>query len=65
MSDECDLRPKPSVLAVLRRTAIPEQAVQALSAALEDSVDLRRDGNLLGRYGITLDGLIDRMGGSP
>lgn len=65
MSEERDLRAKPNVLAVLRRTGVPEQTVQALSAVLEDPVDLRRDGNLLGRYGITLDSLMDRLGGSP
>jgi hypothetical protein len=65
MSDERDLRPKAGVLAVLHRAGIPEQTVQALKAALEDPVDLRRDANLLASYGITLDRLIDRMGGSP
>jgi hypothetical protein len=65
MSDERDLRPKPGVLAVLRRAGVSEHTVQALNAAVEDPVDLRRDGNLLGSYGITRDRLIDLMGGSP
>jgi hypothetical protein len=65
MSDTRDLRPKARVLAVLRRAGVPEQTVQALNTALKDPVDLRRDGGLLSRYGITLDGLVDRMGGSP
>jgi len=65
MNDERDLRPKPGVLVVLRHAGVPENTVQALNAALEDPVDLRRDGNLLARYGVTLDRLIDRMGGSP
>jgi hypothetical protein len=65
MSKELDLRAKADVLAVLRRAGIPEQTVQALDAVLEDPVDLRRDGDLLARYGITRDRLIDRMGGSP
>lgn len=65
MSDDRDLRSKPEVLAVLRSAGVPEDTVQALNAALKDPVDLRRDGSLLTRYGITLDGLIDRMGGSP
>jgi hypothetical protein len=60
-----DLRPKAGVLAVLRRTGIAHQTAAALDAALEDPVDLRRDGNLFLRYGITRDHLIDRMGGSP
>ena len=65
MSDQPDLRPKADVLAVLRRAGISEGTVQALDAALEDPVDLRRDGNLLASYGITRDRLTDRMGGSP
>jgi|1186.fasta_scaffold220509_2 hypothetical protein len=65
MSDERDLRPKANVLAVLRRTGVPEETVQALDAVLDDPVDVRRESNLFARYGITLNHLIDRMGGSP
>ena len=65
MSEERDLRTKAEVLAVLRRSGVPEQTVQALDAALDDPVDVTRDANLFLRYGITLDSLIDRMGGSP
>ncbi len=63
--NERDLRPKSGVLAVLRRAGVPEHAVQALDGVLRDPVDLGRDGDLLARYGISHDGLIDRMGGSP
>jgi hypothetical protein len=65
MSDKRDLRPKAGVLTVLRRVGTPEESVQVLNAALGDPVDLRRDGNLLASHGITLDSLVDRMGGSP
>jgi len=65
MSDERDLRAKASVLAVLRRAGVPEETLKALDAALQDPVDLRRDGTLLARYGISRDLLVDRMGGSP
>jgi hypothetical protein len=65
VSEERDVRSKAEVLAVLRRSGIPEQTVQALDAALDDPVDVTRDANLFLRYGITLDSLIDRMGGSP
>ena len=65
MSEERDLRPKGEVLAVLRRSGVPEETVQALDAALDDPVDVTRDGILLLRYGITLDSLTDSMGGSP
>ena len=65
MSEARDLRTKAEVLAILRRSGIPEQTVQALDAALDDPVDVTRDANLFLRYGITLDSLIDNMGGSP
>ena len=65
MSEERDLRTKAEVLAVLRRSGVPEETVQALDAALDDPVDVTRDANLFLRYGITLDSLIDSMGGSP
>jgi hypothetical protein len=65
VSDERDLRSKANVLAVLRRVGIPEQTIEALDAALDDPVDLRRDAELFFRHGITLDHLVDRMGGSP
>jgi hypothetical protein len=64
-TEERDLRPKANVLAVLHRAGGPDQTVRALNAALADPIDLRRDGNVLLSYGITLDRLIDRMGGSP
>ena len=64
-TEERDLRPKANVLAVLHRAGGPDQTVRALNAALDDPVDLRRVGNVLLSYGITLDRLIDRMGGSP
>ena len=43
MSDERDLRPKANVLAVLRRTGVPEETVQALDAvfAFGQSRDVR------------------------
>jgi hypothetical protein len=65
VSEERDLRPKAEILAVLRRTQVPEQTVEALDAALDDPVDVSRDGELFLHYGITLDSLIDYMGGSP
>ena len=65
MSGERHLRSKAEVLAVLRRAGVPEATVEALDAQLLDPVDVDRDANLLLRYGLTVDFLIDRMGGSP
>jgi len=65
MSGERHLRRKAEILAILRRAGYSEQTLQALDAELPDPVDIDRDGNLLLRHGITLDTVIDRMGGSP
>jgi hypothetical protein len=65
VSGEPHVRRKADVLAVLRRAGFSEQTVEALDAELKDPVDVDRDANVLLRHGITLDRLIDRLGGSP
>ena len=59
------VRRKAEVLTVLRRAGYSERTVAALDAELDDPVDLVRDANVLLRHGITIDSVIDRMGGSP
>jgi hypothetical protein len=51
------------VASTLRRTGFPEAADEALRA-LPDSVDGDQIGAFLARYGITLDELVSRMGGT-
>jgi hypothetical protein len=65
MSGKPRVHPKSEVLAILRRAGVSEQTVEALDAELRDPVDTDRDANAFLRHGITLDYLIDRMGGSP
>jgi hypothetical protein len=65
MSGERHLRRKAEVLAILRRAGYSEQTLEALDAELPDPVDVDRDGNTFLRHGITLDSIIDRLGGSP
>jgi hypothetical protein len=65
MSAEQHTRRKAEVLATLRRAGYSEQTLEALDAELPDPVDIDRDGNVFLRHGITLDSIIDRMGGSP
>jgi hypothetical protein len=65
MADEPHVRRKADILEVLRRAGYSEQTVAALDAELDDTVDVDRDANVFLRHGITLDGVIDRMGGSP
>jgi hypothetical protein len=52
------------VVDMLRRTGLPELAEEALRV-LPDPVDLDFVAEVLQRYGVTMDDLIDRMGGSP
>jgi hypothetical protein len=56
---------KDDILAVLRRAGVTEETLQAVDAELPDPVEAAHVQDLLGRYGITLDAIIDRMGGSP
>jgi hypothetical protein len=52
------------VVDMLRRTGLPELAEEALRV-LPDPVDLDFAAEVLQSYGVTMDDLIDRMGGSP
>jgi hypothetical protein len=52
------------VVDMLRRTGLPELAEEALRV-LPDPVDLDFAAEVLQSYGVTMDELIDRMGGSP
>jgi hypothetical protein len=65
MVGEPHVRRKAVILAVLRRAGYSEQTVAALDAELDDPVDIDRDANVFLRHGITIDSVIDRMGGSP
>jgi hypothetical protein len=52
------------VVDVLRTAGLPEAADEA-NRSLPERMDLERAEEFLGRYGITKDVLISRMGGSP
>jgi uncharacterized membrane protein YebE (DUF533 family) len=65
MVDRPHVRRKAEIIEVLRRAGYSEEAIAALDAELDDPVDIDRKANVLLRHGITLDRLIDRMGGSP
>jgi hypothetical protein len=52
------------VVDVLRTAGLPEVADEA-DRSLPEQIDLERAAAFLGRYGITKDVLISRMGGSP
>ena len=57
--------PKETFIRTLRRAAIAPETIEVLQRELPDQVDLDRDGNLLFAYGITIERLVDRLGGSP
>jgi hypothetical protein len=52
------------VVDVLRTAGLPEAADEA-DRSLPEQMDLELAAEFLGRYGITKDVLVSRMGGSP
>jgi hypothetical protein len=56
---------KAEAFKVLRRVGIPAATLDRVRIELSDPIDLDRDSAVLGRYGITREHLIDRIGGSP
>lgn len=50
---------------VLRRAGYSDEFIQELLSQLPDPIDLERDQQILARYGISSERLMDRMGGSP
>lgn len=50
---------------VLRRAGYTDEFISEVLSELPDPFDLQRDQQILARYGLSPDGLTDRMGGSP
>lgn len=50
---------------VLRHAGYTDEFIDEVLSQLPDPIDLQRDQQILGRYGLDPDRLIDRMGGSP
>jgi hypothetical protein len=59
------VRSKDAVIGTLRRAGVLPETIAVLERKLPNPVDLDRDGNLLLSHGITMDRLMDRLGGSP
>jgi hypothetical protein len=55
---------KRHIIEVLRTAGLPQVAEEA-NRSLPDEMDSERAAEFVGRYGITKDVLISRMGGSP
>jgi hypothetical protein len=50
---------------VLHRAGYSDEVIHELLSQLPDPIDLQRDQQILARYGLSPEGLMDRMGGSP
>ena len=50
---------------LLRRAVYPEEFIREVLSELPDPVDLQRDQQILWRYGLTPERLMDQFGGSP
>lgn len=50
---------------LLRRAAFSEEQIEDLLRDLPDPIDIERDGDEFFKRGISVDTLVDRMGGSP
>jgi hypothetical protein len=50
---------------VLRRAGYPDEFIDEVLGELPDPIDLRRDEHILGRYGLSSERLMERLGGSP
>ena len=49
----------------LRRAGYSAEFIRDVLSQLPDPIDLQRDQQILARYGLSPERLIDRMGGSP
>jgi hypothetical protein len=49
---------------VMRRAAYSDELIREVLGQLPDPVDLQRDQRILGRYGLSSERLMDRLGGS-
>ena len=50
---------------LLRRAGYGTEVIDEIAAQLPDPIDVDRDSRILEIYGVTCEGLMDRMGASP
>jgi hypothetical protein len=50
---------------LFRRAGYSDDVISEVLSQLPDPIDLRRDQQILARYGLDPEQLMDRMGGSP
>jgi hypothetical protein len=56
---------KAEAVTVLKRCGLAGGLIKELLDQLPDPIEAVRDQDLLGRYGVTIEQLMDRMGASP
>ena len=59
------LRSHEDAARVLRRAGYSDEFISEVLSQLPDPIDLQRDQEILARYGLSTERLMDRMGGSP
>ena len=64
-AEEAGARSHEEVSQVLHRAGYAADFISEVLGQLPDPVDLRRDQEILARYGLSEEQLTDRMGGSP
>ena len=65
MSSRPASRSHEEVARVLRRAGYPDEVIREILSQLPDPIDLQRDHQILARYGLGRERLMDRLGGSP
>jgi hypothetical protein len=50
---------------ILHRAGYSDEFIKEVLSQLPDPIELQRDQQILGRYGLSPERLMDRMGGSP
>jgi hypothetical protein len=59
------LRSHEEVARVMRRAGYSDEVISEVLGQLADPIDLERDQDILIRYGLSSERLMDRLGGSP
>jgi hypothetical protein len=59
------LRSQEEFARALRRAGYSDEFISEVLSQLPDPVDLQRDQQILARYGLSPERLMDRMGGGP
>jgi hypothetical protein len=64
-SRDSGLRSHQEIARVMRRAGYSGEVISEVLSQLPDPTDLERDQQILARYGLSSERLMDRLGGSP